>query len=258
RHAGDSGAEGAFVGEDGDGNQYKNQEELWEAISVAENTEGGKKLEWYPRAEKYWKETPATVDGVLGGFGFLSEIDITSSEAFLSAFFSSGLQRSAALDCGAGIGRITKDMLLKHFERVDLVEPNADFLNKAKELLSPCQSESHRVGEYFNSSLQEFAPQTAFYDVIWVQWVIGYLTDEHLVSFFKRCKAGLREGGILIVKDNLIRKRGFYVDTQDSSITRSDEYLKELFKQSNLELLKEEEQQDFPAGMMPVRTYALR
>ena len=39
---------------------------------------------------------------------------------------------NSALDCGAGIGRITKSVLKPIFENVDLVEPSAVQLNEAR------------------------------------------------------------------------------------------------------------------------------
>ena len=42
---------------------------------------------------------------------------------------------SIFLDCGAGIGRITKNLLLPLFDVVDMVEQNAGFLEKAREYL---------------------------------------------------------------------------------------------------------------------------
>lgn len=42
---------------------------------------------------------------------------------------------------------------------------------------------------FFKKGLQKFTPETNVYDVIWVQWVLGHLTDEDLVSFLKRCKS---------------------------------------------------------------------
>ena len=42
---------------------------------------------------------------------------------------------SRALDCGAGIGRVSKRVLLPLFSEVDLVEQNQSFLEKAKTYL---------------------------------------------------------------------------------------------------------------------------
>lgn len=36
--------------------------------------------------------------------------------------------------------------------------------------------------------IQEFVPtDNQKYDVIWIQWVLGYITDNDLVEFLKKC-----------------------------------------------------------------------
>lgn len=41
------------------------------------------------------------------------------------------------------------------------------------------------------------------------------------MAFLRRCREALRENGIIVIKDNLNSKQGFYVDKEDNSITRS-------------------------------------
>lgn len=41
---------------------------------------------FYSNAEDYWKEISPTVDGMLGGYGSISNIDINASKAFLQRF----------------------------------------------------------------------------------------------------------------------------------------------------------------------------
>ena len=89
-----------------------------------------------------------------------------------------GPGRGRALDCGAGIGRITKHLLTKHFEFVDLVEQDKHFLERARDYLA----DNQRVGSLYCSGLQNFNFSPASYDVVWCQWVLGHLTDDHLVS----------------------------------------------------------------------------
>lgn len=43
--------------------------------------------EFYTDAAKYWDKIPATVDGMLGGFGFISQTDIEGSQNFLKSLF---------------------------------------------------------------------------------------------------------------------------------------------------------------------------
>lgn len=77
---------------------------------------------------------------------------------------------TCACDCGAGIGRISKRLLLPLFQTVDLVDVTQEFLDKAKSYLG---EDGSRVGRYICSGLQNFVPESGRYDVIWIQWVIG-------------------------------------------------------------------------------------
>ncbi|XP_018331576.1 N-terminal Xaa-Pro-Lys N-methyltransferase 1 isoform X2 [Agrilus planipennis] len=145
--------------------------------------------EWYLKAEKYWSEIPATVDGVLGGFGFISQIDIHESKKFLQQILKmkNAPKTEHALDCGAGIGRITKCLLSHVFEKVDLVEQNPQFLEAFKNNIEP--EISLKIENIFCCGLQNFTPKEEFYDVIWIQWVLGHLTDTHFVKFLTDCRS---------------------------------------------------------------------
>ena len=64
----------------------------------------------------YTKKEDATIDGVLGGYGYVHDNDIRDSRNFLNYLNQKyGLRFGRALDCGAGIGRISKDLLSKLF-----------------------------------------------------------------------------------------------------------------------------------------------
>ncbi|GAA5894541.1 hypothetical protein JCM5296_005124 [Sporobolomyces johnsonii] len=101
----------------------------------------------------YWANTEASVDGVLGGYGEgtpVPRLDATSSRLLILSLLPSlstivpphassstatppRPQRTfRALDCGAGIGRVTSTVLLPLFDTVDLVEPVPSFVKQAK------------------------------------------------------------------------------------------------------------------------------
>lgn len=42
--------------------------------------------QFYSKAKTYWKQIPPTVDGMLGGYGHISNIDLNSSRKFLQRF----------------------------------------------------------------------------------------------------------------------------------------------------------------------------
>ena len=73
------------------------------------------------------------------------------------------------------------------------------------------------------------------YDVVWIQWCLLYLTDEDAISFFHRCRNGLKPGGRIIVKENICQE-GFVVDTDDSSLSRSNAYMLQLFEKAGMQV----------------------
>ncbi|XP_033643250.1 N-terminal Xaa-Pro-Lys N-methyltransferase 1-like [Asterias rubens] len=216
------------------------------------------KATFYDEAKSYWEQISPTVNGMLGGYGSISNIDVKGSINFLKPMllceWKERVGSERALDCGAGIGRVTKHTLLPLFQTVDLVEQEQKFLDQAPAFLDEGAS---KIGKYICCGLQEFVPQAKHYDVIWCQWVLGHLTDKHLVDFFKRCKEGLRDGGVICVKEN-ISKEGYVYDEQDSSVTRSSKELTKIFSKAGLTILKEETQTNFPLEIYTVKMFALR
>nr|KAJ3418083.1 hypothetical protein HK105_000382 [Polyrhizophydium stewartii] len=194
---------------------------------------------------------------MLGGFGFLTDTDARGSLDFIAEFIDNGqLATATACDCGAGIGRVTDTFLLKKFEKVDLVEQNSAFLETAKTAFTE-RGQAHRIGEYYAVGLQDFVPEEGKYDLIWCQWVLGHLTDDDFVAFFKRCKLGLKPGGFIGVKENLT-KNGIIVDEEDSSCTRDERTLKRLLAQAGLTIVKESLQKGFPKELYAVKMHVER
>nr|CAG4649724.1 EOG090X0EJQ [Scapholeberis mucronata]SVE93909.1 EOG090X0EJQ [Scapholeberis mucronata] len=210
---------------------------------------------FYLDAAKYWEQVPPTVDGMLGGLSKISDVDLKGSQRFLNSLYQvvgcPGKER--ALDGGAGIGRVTQGFLMKNFQVVDLVEQDKHFLDQAQQALA---STNHR-GKFFNLGLQKFTPETSVYDVIWVQWVLGHLTDEDLVSFLKRCKLGLKPKGLIVIKENLTSSGEVEMDHTDSSVTRPPSLLVDLIQKAGLRVIKEQKQQRFPSDLYEVRMFAL-
>ncbi|KAL1921797.1 uncharacterized protein VTP21DRAFT_10439 [Calcarisporiella thermophila] len=225
--------------------------------------------DWYGHAQSYWNSIDPDVDGMLGGFGRISHIDTQGSLRFLRELTvgkkgagghlikAPCISPQYACDCGAGIGRVTQQMLLKvPFERVDLVEQCEKFIKRARIDLKE-QVRDGKVGDFYTCGLQNFVPVEGRYDLIWCQWVLGHLTDDDLITFFQRCKKGLKPGGIIGVKENISSNECLY-DEEDSSVTRPDKDFKDIFRKAGLSLIKEETQHGFPDGLFTVRMYALR
>lgn len=232
----------------------------------------------------YWNSVSSDVTGMLGGYPQTSRIDLQGSSNFLTKLRRSKSQPSKqplpplerVADCGAGIGRITKGLLLGVSRRVDVVEPVKKFTDELVQSLGNGEwagdgegkDGKGQVGEVINLGLQDWIPESGAYDLIWNQWCVGHLTDAQLVTYLERCKVGLVQPGgeeearrsWIVVKENLstdIMHKDIY-DDEDSSVTRSDVNFRRLFKEAGLKIVATEQQRGMPKELYPVRMYALR
>lgn len=242
-------------GLDSNGNEYNSIDELWSSefhTSDTDHSNNVDKSKWYNDGARYWQNADNTVDGMLGGLAHLSPIDIYSSQQFIKSLHLSSY--NTVLDCGAGIGRVSKNLLCPLFKTVDMVEQDATYVDTAKSYIN-CSNMRH----YYCSGLQSFVPQLNTYDMVWIQWVIGHLDDNDLVKFLRLCTSSLTAGGVICIKENNTRDHiSFHVDRDDSSITRSDNLFKQLFDQAGLVLMREMVQLKFPKECFPVKMYALK
>ncbi|XP_045772920.1 N-terminal Xaa-Pro-Lys N-methyltransferase 1-like [Maniola jurtina] len=212
---------------------------------------------FYKNAAKYWANIPATIDGVLGGYGHISDVDIDGSKLFLNQILSSDNNdppgMNLALDCGAGIGRVSKNLLMPYFQKVDLVEQDEKFINTAKRLIG---ANNAKLGTLYQIGLQDFKPQKE-YDVIWCQWVLGHLDDYDLISFLERCSTALAKNGVIVIKENIASSEEIEYDEVDSSVTRPHKLMEQIFKEANLRVIKSDLQNGFPEEIYSVHMIAL-
>lgn len=233
---------------------------------------------------EYWNSVSPDVNGMLGGFPQTSRIDLQGSSNFLTKLRRGKSQASKeplqplerVADCGAGIGRITKGLLLGVSNKVDIVEPVKKFTDELVQSLGngeyagdgESKDRKGQVGEVINLGLQDWIPEPGAYDVIWNQWCVGHLTDAQLVVYLRRCSEGLKKAAQgdatskswVVVKENMstdIHHKDIY-DDEDSSVTRSDKKFRALFQEAGLKIVATEQQRGMPRELFPVRMYALR
>ena len=117
------------------------------------------------------------------------------------------------------------------------------------------------IENIYVTGLEDWLP-TEKYDLIWNQWCVGHLTNAQLTTYLQRAADALTPSGVLVLKENNSTDpdgKDIY-DEVDSSVTRTDETFRRIFKDAGLNLIKAEEQLGFPRhlGLLPVRSYALR
>lgn len=245
---------------------------------------------------------------MLGGYESVTTPDLKQSKRFISQVrrilqaqsqsstttsAASSIKPSAkigrAVDCGAGIGRITKGLLVKVADTVDVVEPIPKFADEVKMLKGQIEG----VGDVYVEGLESWTPpEGRRYGLIWNQWCLGHLTDGQLIEYLRRVKGaltgdntGMRENdaslsngehntngkgkqydtssieekGWIMVKENLSKEKdGDIFDEQDSSVTRTDRNFRRIFAEAGLTVIKSARQEGFPSELYVVMMYALR
>jgi protein N-terminal methyltransferase len=242
---------------DTEGKVYPSLGALWDAEL---GTDRSKQDKWYSAGASYWKGVDGTVDGMLGGLAFVSPADIQGSIKTLTDLVRKGMSRTTCLDCGAGIGRVSQEVLARVFRQVDLLEQDQAFVDRAREELAG----NAQIRHFFAVGMQSFlwkdplSPADGLqYDCVWIQWVIGHLTDEDLIQFLRNARSSLTPGGYIVIKDNVCHE-GYLLDVEDHSLMRTLEAVISLCDKSGLMVFSAEKQTYFPSTIFPVYTIVLK
>ncbi|KAK2961438.1 putative Alpha N-terminal protein methyltransferase 1 [Blattamonas nauphoetae] len=160
-----------------------------------------------------------------------------------------------ALDVGAGIGRITRQVLVNIFQQVDFQDQNSTFISQGLGEMSSLV-EAGRVRQGIVHPLQTLTPPNKEYDCIWIQWVIGYLPKEELIATLNRLRPSLRKNGYLIIKENCDDE--LYHDDGDNYLIRKVDDWVNIFNESDFQVISHEEDRLLPKTIKPVFFFLLK
>jgi protein N-terminal methyltransferase len=255
---------------------------------------------------QYWAQQSVDDNGMLGGYAHISRSDIQFSRNFLSKLrqlhpvsvdeksspssSSPGSTSQNAtkyafrycLESGAGIGRVTLNLLASMCKKIDVVEPIEKFTAKLTAPDSPLVV-SGQLRRVYNVPLQHWTAESipsyeaaeresptatdelaieheGRYDLIWNQWCLSHLSSPDLVRYLRSLIPLLASDGWIIVKENISTAADdediFW--EEDSSVTRSDRNFRACVDQAGLMVVRTQLQTGFPKKLLPVRMYALR
>lgn len=239
-------------GSDDSGRTFESLEALW--LEQARHH-----ARYYAANDEWWDADGyggANDDEAMIGDGG-SEEDAAHSLAFLDAVrqLRPEWRLRTAIDAGAGVGRVTKHVLLRRCDHVCLVEACERWLKQSRRYLgnkraSKCaflhaRLEDLTLQHSLTHKAQASVPQ---YDLVWVQWTLQYLVDAHAVSALRALAGCLGPGGVLILKENrpcpqtgsgATSSEAFRVDTPEGAhgrydVTRPDAHHEWLFECAGL------------------------
>jgi protein N-terminal methyltransferase len=212
-----------ICGVDDIGNTFTNLMELWSEQAIHRTS-------YYTANSTFWNE-----DGYAGsadeeamiGDATTSVNDVIHSLQLIDnihADHPTWIIRNA-LDCGAGVGRVTKHVLLKRCNRVCLLEGCERWFKQIRRYLGKKRSQNCKfvLGQLEECSALEACCQgdirssnsrrsnngdrrgtkgEILFDLIWIQWTLQYLIDADVVSTLLRMRSALTSNGRLIIKEN--------------------------------------------------------
>jgi len=277
----------SYGGEDSRGTKFSSVSAIWRCKAPIRAAHS-----WYQMGADYWRDSTPDLNGVLGGQTHIDSIYLTESLIFLkeNVIARLGVGTRRCLDCGAGIGRVTKGLLSLVFDRCDLVEQDEGLLAKAVLELSSNPSTSLKLGSAVVAGLQDLSfielvamPPSlklgqiiesssssststssssslqSFYDVVWFQWVVGCILDVDYIRLLKDASKYLSPKGCIIVKDNCCREDvAFVYDCVDASIARSPAYHDTVFRMAGLKIVATALQMSWDTELMQVRMWCLQ
>ncbi|EKE40360.1 hypothetical protein ENUP19_0240G0010 [Entamoeba nuttalli] len=233
-----------FNGSDSLNNVYSSIEEVYKLVN---------KNDWYQLDKKVWDNMESSDKGMVDGYTKLIPIDESNSHTFLrNILIKMNCNIEDCLDLGGGVGRVTKDVLSRYYKHIDVADQCLVHVNKAKELKETLPS----FNDAFVCDMQNLQLNKQ-YDCIWIQWSILYLRDDDLIDMLKKCKQHLKEGGIIIIKEN-VGTDGFYWDRSDNSLMRTVEHMTHLFAQSGLQTLQIRKDLNYPTQFYPLYAFLLQ
>ena len=229
---------------------------------------------WYTDALDYWddqKNCSADVEGVLGGFGSISEVDVEGSRNFLRGLVEKRrLKTGKALDLGGGVGRVSTNVLARIFDRVVMLEVSPRLCDAASKSMNTSAGgsmdtdmDTDKEGQQGSSSVasrvevvcggMETYRSLEGFDCIWCQWCVGHFSDKDFVTFLKSANEKMNRGAYIILKDNCTgADEGFVFDEDDSSVTRSREHVDAIFCLGGWQKVEMKMQEGFPENIFPV------
>ncbi|CAF0759790.1 unnamed protein product [Didymodactylos carnosus] len=212
--------------------------------------------------KQYYTSRAPTIDTMLGGYSVVHESDIQESEQLLKTLFRVRKTCQEITHCfhsgvqlGCGIGRVTKHLLVKYFNRIDINDLLPEYIEQTK--LNLGEDLVDKVDKTYCCSIADLIVDKSRYDVIWTQWVLGYLDADSAVQLLKRLKLSLKKHGLIILKDNCSDQPEF--DPDDQYYVRSPLQFYDVAHRSGLTVVKDQRSRlkQVVRELLPIRIFVL-
>lgn len=216
--------------------EFENNIEFWKHFKqqlAEETSQSASRNPLSHQIEDWWKDRETDYESIIGFKPENQTRDIQETlEAIEEISHKFGLETRRAADCGAGVGRVTKEALVKVFDKVDVYERSEKLLDAAKQNLH----DNPHVGDFVLTDLVDLE-FTHDYDLILVNGVLGYLDEAQVVGFLQKARRSLRAGGVFFLKEQVATRHAFIFDSDAVEMFRSLDFTVFLFELAGFELI---------------------
>ena len=107
-----------------------------------------------------------------------------------------------ALEVACGNCHVTRDVLVRYFSKIDLMDRSPEAIRQAEQLAKMHQ----QVGDTTQTTMEAFKPKKR-YNCPVLRYCIGYLSDRAAVTFLKKLRANLEKcKAYILVQDHVLPK----------------------------------------------------
>ena len=142
----------------------------------------------------FWKEATPTVFGMTQ-HEKSENIDLQEQEEILG--YLPDLKGKKVLELASGIGRFT-GRLAKQSDHVTTVDFASHFIEKNQEIHKKLSNIIYHVADAMDLSFDD-----ASFDVVFINWLCIYLSEEETKLLFKRISKWLAKGGIFFFRESI-------------------------------------------------------
>ena len=217
---------------------FKNNIEFWKYFEQQKETgaplsEPASKNPLRNDIADWWKDRATDYESIIGLKPENQTIDIQETlHAFDEVKSRFHIETRRVADCGAGVGRVTKEALVKVFDTVDIYERSQKLIDAAKDNLS---ADPH-MGDFIQTDLNDIDFKH-MYDVVFVNGVLGYFNEVEVVRFLEKVRNSLNPGGVFFLKEQVPTRSAFFFDMRVVEMFRSLEFTTYLFDLAGFELI---------------------